>query len=418
MKKVQIHSGEKKLSQYPNLIPLWIAVFIDVLGYYIIIPFLPAFITLFNTTPLVIGFLLATNAIFTLIFAPIWGKLSDKYGRKPMLLISQAGTFTAFMILAFSNSIELIFISRIVDGVFGGNFPLAKAIISDSVPPKDRSIQMTNIGVIHVLAGLIGPGSGGILSIFLILGPSYPIAMPGMVASALSLGTIIITLIFLKETYPKELRLSLKQELKIKVKIRENKDASYLLILYTFHTLAFTMYITTLTIFMGIVLGLNILEIGILLTISGIFRAVMRFTVFKPTLRLLGEDKSTKLGLLIIIITFFLIGFIRDIWSLIILMLIVSYGVSCSRGLLISKTTQSVSPKEQGKINGYTTTLDSIAQIFGPIVGTLLLTFYDPFWFGVCMSLIALVAFIMIFKEIIPYHIKQEQLNINRFTEN
>ncbi|MFX0073435.1 MAG: MFS transporter, partial [Candidatus Hermodarchaeota archaeon] len=99
--------NEEKKS-YPELMPLWIAVFVDILGYYIIIPFLPAFITYFNTTPLVIGLLLATNAIFTVIFAPIWGKLSDKYGRKPILLICQAGTFTAFIILAFSSSLELI----------------------------------------------------------------------------------------------------------------------------------------------------------------------------------------------------------------------------------------------------------------------------------------------------------------------
>ena len=112
--------------------------FCDILGFYIIIPFLPTFIEVFHTTPLVIGFLLATNAVFTLISAPIWGRISDKIGRKPVLLISQAGTFTAFLMLAFSNSLELLFLARIVDGLCGGNFPMVKAIISDKVPPKDR----------------------------------------------------------------------------------------------------------------------------------------------------------------------------------------------------------------------------------------------------------------------------------------
>ncbi|MBA7665580.1 hypothetical protein ES703_73654 [subsurface metagenome] len=169
------------------------------------------------------------------------------------------------------------------------------------------------------------------------------------------------------------------------------------------------MYVATLTIFLWIVLGLNALEIGIVLTISGLFRVIIRFSIFKLTLRLLGENKTTKLGLFIIVITFFLVGFVRNIWDVILLMLLVSYGVSCSRGLLISKITQSVRPNEMGKINGYITTLDSLAQIIGPIIGTLILTLYAPAWLGITMSLIALGAFIMVFKEIVPLYLKEKQ---------
>ena len=92
-------------------------------------------------------------------------------------------------------------------------------------------------------------------------------------------------------------------------------------------------------------------------------------------------------------------------------MMFISYGVSCSRGLLISKITQSVKPNEIGKVNGYTTTLDAIAQITGPIVGTLILSLYEPYWLGVTMGLLGLVAFIMIFKKITPLHLKEQQLN-------
>jgi len=82
--------------------------------------------------------------------------------------------------------------------------------------------------------------------------------------------------------------------------------------------------------------------------------------------------------------------------------------VACSRGLLISKITQTVKPNEMGKINGYTTTLDSLAQIAGPITGALILTVYDPSWLGVCLGLIAVVAFIMFFKKISPIHLKEK----------
>ncbi|TFG14397.1 MAG: MFS transporter [Promethearchaeota archaeon] len=409
---------EKKTAKsYPELNALWLGLFVDILGFYLIIPFLPSFIDEFNTTPFVIGLLLATNAVFTLFFAPLWGKISDRIGRKPVLIISQMGTFIAFLMLAFSSTLEMLFVARIVDGIFGGNYPMVKAIISDTVPPKDRGVQMTNLGVVHVLAGLIGPGMGGVLSIIQILGSNYPVATAGLAAAGLSFTTICITIFFIKESWPKEKRLKAEKEIKVKIKIRENKDATYLLTQYAFHTISFTMYIATLTIFLGIILGLNAFEIGILLTISGIFRAIMRFTVFKPTLRLLGERTTTKMGLLIVVITFFLVGFVRNIWEIILLMLVVSYGISCCRGLLISGVTQSVRPNEMGKVNGYITTLDSLAQIIGPIIGTLILSFYDPVWFGVTMSLIALGAFIMIFKQIIPLHLKDKEFEMEELIE-
>jgi len=406
--KLKAKNGPQQKTKYPELTPLWIGMFCDILGFYIIIPFLPTFIEVFNTTPLVIGFLLATNAVFTLVSAPIWGRISDKIGRKPVLLISQAGTFMAFLMLAFSDTLELLFLARIVDGIFGGNFPMVKAIISDKVPPKDRGVQMTNVGVVFVLAGLVGPGLGGILSVMRILGPQYPVATAGIGASLLSLSTIFITFFFIKESWTKSRREHYEKQINVKIKLRKNKDATYLMTLYAFHTLSFMMYITTVTLFLGVILGLKALEIGIVLTFTGIARAIVRFTIFKPTLKLLGPEKMTKLGLGILFITFFLTAFVRDMLQFIILMLFVSYGVACSRGLLISKITQTVKPNEMGKINGYTTTIDSLAQIAGPITGAFILTLYDPSYLGITLGLTAVVAFIMFFKKIVPLHLKQE----------
>jgi MFS family permease len=110
----------------------------------------------------------------------------------------------------------------------------------------------------------------------------------------------------------------------------------------------------------------------------------------------------TRLGLVILVISFFLIGFAREPIFLIILLIFISYGVSCSRGLLISKTTQTVTPNHMGKINGYTTTLDSIAQIVGPIIGTFILTGFDPIFFGVVIGSVGLGAMLMDFNKIVP----------------
>ena len=396
-----------KKKKYPELTNLWIGLFVDILGFYIIIPLLPSLIETYNTTPFVIGVLVATNAVFSLFSAPIWGRLSDKYGRKPMLLIAESGTCSAFLILAFSNSLALLFIARIVDGIFGGNFPITKAIITDSVPPKDRGLQMANIGVVFTLAGLVAPALGGFLSLFLIFGPTYLFALPGLLAAGLSFSTIFITFFLIKESWPKSKREKLQKETITKIKLRKNKDALFLLTQFGFSSFSFMMYIISLVFFINLFLGLDTVGVAILLTISGISRAIVRFTLFKPTLKRLGEHKMTRLGLAILTFSFFLTGILGnlypEIWIFIILIVFVSYGISCSRGILMSKTTQSVHPKEMGRINGYTTTLDSLGQVIGPLLGTYILTYHDPMLFGIVTGIFALLAFIMTFKKTVPF---------------
>jgi MFS family permease len=395
-------------TKYPELNPLWIGLLVDVLGFYIIIPYLPKLISVFHTTPFLIGLLLATNAMFSLFSAPMWGKLSDKYGRKPILLIAEVGTCSAFLILAFSNSLQMFFIARIVDGIFGGNFPLTKAIISDRVPPKDRGLQMTNFGVVMTIAGLVAPGLGGFLSVFLIFGESYPMALPGLIAAGFSFLSIITTIFIIEESWPKSKREKAEKHIKIKINLWKNKDALYLLAQFAFHTFSFLMYVSTLSLFIGLILLTpeDTVGISLLLTVSGISRAIVRFTLFKPTMRKLGEKKMKYLGLSILVGTFFLVGifgtFYPEIWIFIVLLVFASYGVSCSRGILISEVTQTVTPKEMGKINGYTTTLDSLAQIVGPLLGAFLLENFDPLLYGSIMGLLALGAFVMTFKNIVP----------------
>ncbi|MCK4239117.1 MAG: MFS transporter, partial [Candidatus Lokiarchaeota archaeon] len=131
-----------------------------------------------------------------------------------------------------------------------------------------------------------------------------------------------------------------------------------------------------------------------------IFRAIIRFTLFKPTLNKLGLNKMLKLGLGIFTVIFFLIGFTQYWQQALILLLFVSFAASCTRGTLSSKITQSVTPKEQGKINGYSSALDSFAQIIGPLLGGFILWALEPYWLGIIMSIFSLVAFFMAFKKL------------------
>ena len=388
-------NNNKRLFKYRMLAPLWIAIFIDVLGFTILFPLVGFFSGLFKTDIIVIGFIFSVNAMFGFVFGPILSWLSDRYGRKPMLLISQFGTLLAFILTAFSTTLWMLVIARIIDGMFGGNFPIAKAIISDKVPPKDRGIQMANVGIAHVLASLIGPAIGGFLFTF------FGLLGPGLFAAGLTVITIILTAIMLKETWPKEKRLHYhKVKTDVPLKVRENKNALFMLTLWGFHTISFTIIMSSLSFFSVIVLDLGVLDVSYVFMISGIFRAGIRFTLFKPTIKKLGESNAIRVGLVIFFISFFLIGFSDSVIVIMIIFMFVSFAASLTRGPMNSKISQTTSPKIQGNINGLSSGLDSIAQIIGPLAGAFIISTLPPYWLGIIVALIALPAMIMSFQKI------------------
>ena len=410
--------------EYPELSPLWIAVFIDILGFSVLIPLLPYFSARYGAPPWQIGLLLSTNALFGFFSGPIWGALSDAHGRKPMLLLSQLGTLAGFLMLAFSNNLTMLFASRVVDGIFGGNYPIAKAIIGDVVPARDRSRLMTNVGTAHVLASLVGPGLGGLLS-------RWGIIAPGLASAALSALTVILTLIYVRESNPRLKSSSrgasprlgsdgaaasserqpdteLPGGLPRRAAVWRNPIARYLLVQWGFHTFSFFIYISSISLFAYLKLGLNPQEVGLLLMLSGAVRVFIRFVVFVPLLRRLGDRRTSLLGLGVFVVTFVLLGFVRTQVQFGAVLCAVSFGAACTRGILTSFLSLSVSPLEQGRAMGLSASLDSLAQITGPLVGGVVLSSLPLWVYGGLASLFALGAFAMAARRFELGHERQE----------
>ncbi|MGC9522895.1 MAG: MFS transporter [Anaerolineae bacterium] len=385
-------------ADFPKLRPLWISVFVDILGFSILIPFLPFFGQEYGAPAWKIGLLLSTNALFGFFSGPIWGSLSDRYGRKPMLLISQLGTLTGFLMMAFSNSLTMMFASRIVDGIFGGNYPIAKAVIGDVVPAEHRSEQMSNIGVAHVLSSLVGPGLGGLLS-------GWGILAPGLMAAVMTMVAILTTFFFLEESNPlllgggtetlQENVLPVRTPVVRRRSIWENTAARYLLVQWGFHTLSFMIYISSVSLFASLKLGLDAGEMGRLLMMAGIVRVFIRFVVFVPLRRRIGDRKTSLLGLGLFVPTYLLLGFVTSQVQFAMVLCLVSFGAACSRGILNSFLSRSVKPWEQGAAMGLSASLDSFAQITGPLVGGFVLDSMDLWVYGAITSVFALGAFLM-----------------------
>jgi DHA1 family tetracycline resistance protein-like MFS transporter len=390
----------KRLSflTFPELAPLWIAVFVDILGFSLLIPFLPFFGKAFGAPAWQVGLLLSTNALFGFFSGPIWGRLSDRHGRKPILLICQLGTMLGFLMLAFSRSMTMLFVSRIIDGIFGGNYPIAKAIVGDVVPPRQRSEQMSNVGVAHVLSSLIGPGLGGLLS-------QWGILAPGLFSAALSLTTIILTLILLQESNPPEKRhvhvdTAAGPNHSASSSVWRNRAARTLLIQWGFHTLSFMLYISCISLFANIKLGLDAQQTGMVLMAAGVVRVFVRFVIFVPLLRWLGDRRTSVLGLGIFIAAYLLLGFVQTPLQFAMILCVASFAAGCTRGVLTGFLSRAVKPWEQGQAMGWSASLDSLAQIVGPAVGGWILGALPVWTYGGLAALFALGAFLMAFQRL------------------
>src|SRR5512138_3410700 len=181
---------------FKKILPAFIIVLIDLLGLTVIIPVLPLYSVRFGADPLLYGLLGASYPLMQFIGAPVLGRLSDRVGRKPVLVISQIGTLIGFIVLGFASSLWMLFLARIIDGISGANISTAQAVITDSTTEKNRTQGLGLIGAAFGLGFVIGP-----IIAFVALslsGNNY--AVPAFVAAAFSLTSILLTAFWLPET--------------------------------------------------------------------------------------------------------------------------------------------------------------------------------------------------------------------------
>src|SRR5512140_3461880 len=182
-----------------RLFSIILVVFIDLLGFSLILPLLPYYAETFKTSETVTGVLIASYALMQLIGAPILGRLSDRFGRRPILLLSVCGTFLGFLLLGFANALWMLFASRILDGLTGGNLSVAQAYISDVTDAKNRARGLGMIGAAFGLGFIIGPAAGGLLS-------QWGYHVPAFAAAGLSFVNLILIYFWLTESLPAEKR--------------------------------------------------------------------------------------------------------------------------------------------------------------------------------------------------------------------
>ncbi len=367
------------------LLPIFLIVVVDVLGFTIILPLLPFYSERLGATPAIVGALVSTYAICQLISGPILGQVSDRLGRKPILLISQAGTLAGFFLLAFARSMPMLFLARAIDGATAGNLTIAQAYISDVTKPENRAKSFAIIGIAFGFGFLVGPAISGFLAQF---GYQAPI----FAACALSFTTILCTTFFLPnrektqaisaglgggEPTRGERRLSLLSWGEYRRFFRD-KDLARLLAEWLFFSFSFSTFISGFALFAerrytwhGHAVGVK--EVGYLFALSGLIGIIMQGGLVGRMVSWLGERRLVQIGFLSSAIGYAAVGFTHTVWQLIWVTSLTSIGAAALRPALTSLITRKAGRNEQGLIIGLTQSLMSIAQITSPVISGILI---------------------------------------------
>ncbi len=294
---------------FRKILPIFVIVLVDLLGLTIIIPLLALYATSFGASPLVIGLLGAAYPMMQFIGAPLLGRLSDRYGRRPVLIISQIGTLVGFLILGVANALPLLFLSRILDGLSGANIATAQAAISDSTTEKTRTQGLGLIGAAFGLGFIIGPVIAFVS--LAISGNNYHV--PAFVAAAFSLISILLTTFWFEETLPAAKRGQSNDKRAFSfgsmVAALSHPAVGILLILMFAQQLAFGGFEQILSLFTLNRLGLNASGNAVVFVFVGIIVVAVQGGLIGRWSRRYGDRRLIYGGLALLAVGLLLIGF-------------------------------------------------------------------------------------------------------------
>ncbi len=356
------------------LLPIFLIVFVDILGFTIIIPLLPFYAQSLGASDFTVGLLLSSYALCQLVAGPILGKLSDQYGRKPLLMISQAGTLAGFILLAASKTLVWVFVARILDGITAGNLSLAQAYIADVTVPEKRAQSFGIIGIAFGLGFTIGPGISGELARI-----SY--VAPILAACALSLTSILCTGFLLPAKPPLPEGVAPEEVQKGRERLSIFHPAMYLAYMrrpglgnlfsqFLCFAFSFSIFFSGFALFAQARLHYGPTEVGHVLLVIGILGILMQGKVLGMLIKRFGERRIAASGFLIGGAGGAAVALAANTPTLLASAGTLSVGSGMVRPAVTSMITQKASRQEQGVVLGITQSLQSVAQIIAPPLAT------------------------------------------------
>ncbi|UCH09429.1 MAG: MFS transporter [Fidelibacterota bacterium] len=362
-------------AQKRSLAIIWVTIFIDLMGVTLIIPFINDFVADLGGDEQSVGLLLGSYAFMQLIFAPVWGRISDRIGRRPVIIIGLFTSAVGFTIFGLADRLWLLFASRMLAGIANANISTAQAYVADITPPQERAGRMGLVGAAFNLGFIVGFPIGGLLSSM--LGNQAPV----LFAAALSLVNCLAALVILPESYPREVRPPagehvsalpwevLGNTLRNLRRFWKRPALSHVFTAFFIYSVAFSIIHVTFVEYFRDVLSLNPAQRGFVFMFLGVVGAVTQGTLVKRLVRRLGEDRVIELGLVIAAIGLGSIPFLRTVALIYVGTFFIAFGNSLIIPSVMAVISVRSRDHEQGLAMGVTQSLGSLARIIGPPYG-------------------------------------------------
>jgi len=380
------------LSNRRPLTLIFLTLFLDLLGVGILIPITPYLVRQYRSDALTIGLLVLVFSVAQFLMTPVLGALSDRYGRRPVLLVSLFGTAIGHFMFGLAPSLGFMFAARILDGITGGNISAAQAYIADITPPEDRAKSFGLIGAAFGLGFMMGPAIGGLLS-------TISLQAPAFAAGGLALVTTTLSFFFLPESLPLERRTKTALQWSLlnpfqaigsalgRVNLRFMLLATFALnFAYSGLQSHFALY--TLTRF-----GANERQNAWLLTYLGVMITIIQGGLIRRLMPMFGEGKLIRVGLVLGGVGFLALIFAPSVGFVYGALTLLSMGSGLAAPALQSLVSQRAGASEQGVVLGVTQSLGSLSRILGPLwAGLTFDTFAPsaPYWTGCVMMAVSL----------------------------
>ena len=389
--------AESEHKKIPPIAILFLAVFIDLFGFGLIIPILPIWTTVkLGFNDVIYGILVASYSFMQFLFAPIWGKLSDRRGRKPIIMVGLTGSVIGFFLLTLAftvfQNIEMLFIARIVSGMFtAATLPTSQAFVSDSTSEENRAKSFGMIGAAIGLGFTLGPGVSSVLLL-------WGTAAPAMFATVLALINLVWAIKELPESLTEDVREQRKQAKSQELSrsdivnlFKQKPTLPIIIIMYATLTFAFVGMESTIILLGSTRFGMSDMEGGYVLVVAGIVAIFTQGGLIRPLSKKYNDLYLVLAGLAILAFGFLGLSTAYTLDETLLWVIPIAFGSSIGTPTLISLLSKHAPKKQSGEILGLNTGAGSFMRVIGPLLATSLLyinTSY-PYYFSAFLLVIA-----------------------------
>jgi MFS transporter, DHA1 family, tetracycline resistance protein len=339
---------------------IFLTTFVNLVGFGIIIPLLPFYAQTFGASPLVIGLLFASFSLSQLVASPLLGDLSDRWGRRPVLIFSLLGTVVSFVMMAMANSLTMLFAARIVDGLSGGSITTARAYIADVSTEENRAKAFGLLGAAFGLGFIVGPALGAAFSHI-----SY--TAPIWAAAAITAAAVAMAWLWLPETVHRTQAGRSPWRA-----LGDLWGRPHLRLLFTIdfvYWTAFAVYQTTFALFGARRFGFDAAHIGYLLSAFGVLGVVVQGGMVGPIVRVLGERRTLSMGLLFAAVGWGGSALTHSLPVFVFMLVPGAIGIGLCNATLSALVSKAAGPNEQGRVQGAAGALESLGRTMGPVWG-------------------------------------------------